>query len=95
MTTARAELSRAISRNAANSSFHMTAFTAFFFCGRFNVIVTIPSLRCTSMVSTNCDDTDGMGFNPHRKRVIRRADYVFVGAAIVAVVALLAWALFS
>jgi hypothetical protein len=47
------------------------------------------------MVSTKGDDTDGMGFNPHRKRVARRADYVFVGAAILAVIAMVAWALFS
>jgi hypothetical protein len=36
-----------------------------------------------------------MGFDPHRKRVARRTDYVFVAAAVLAVVALLAWALFS
>jgi hypothetical protein len=36
-----------------------------------------------------------MGFNPHRKHVRRPADYVFVAAAIVAVIALLAWALFA
>ena len=35
----------------------------------------------------------GMGFNPYRKFVAKRADYVFVVAAIAAVVALLAWAL--
>jgi hypothetical protein len=32
-----------------------------------------------------------MGFNPYRKFVPRRADYVFVAAAILAVIALLAW----
>jgi hypothetical protein len=32
-----------------------------------------------------------MGFDPHRKRVARRTDIVFVVAAIVVVVALLAW----
>jgi hypothetical protein len=73
----------------------MTAFTAFFFSGRFNVIVTIPSLLWTSMVSTSSDDTERMGFNPHRKHVPRRADYLFVGAAIVASVALVVWALFA
>jgi hypothetical protein len=36
-----------------------------------------------------------MGFNPHRKRVARTSDFVFVGAAVVAVLALLGWALFA
>ena len=84
-----------MSRNVASNSFHMTPLIAFFFCGRVRVIVTMPSLRWTSMVSTNGDDTDDMGFDPHRKHVPRRADYVFVAAAIVAVVALVAWALFA
>ena len=34
-----------------------------------------------------------MGFNPYRKFVAKRADYVFVVAAIVAVIGLVAWAL--
>jgi len=34
-----------------------------------------------------------MGFNPYRKFVARPADYVFVAAAAVAIVALLLWAL--
>jgi len=34
-----------------------------------------------------------MGFNPHRRRVARRSDIVFVVAAVVAVVGLLVWAL--
>jgi len=34
-----------------------------------------------------------MGFNPHRKRVTRRSDIVFVAGAVIAVIALLAWAL--
>jgi hypothetical protein len=34
-----------------------------------------------------------MGFNPHRKRVARTTDFIFVGAAVIAVVALLVWAL--
>jgi hypothetical protein len=33
-----------------------------------------------------------MGMNPHRKRVPRTSDYVFVGAAALACVALLVWA---
>ena len=32
-----------------------------------------------------------MGFNPYRKFVAKRADYVFVVAAVVAVIGLLAW----
>ena len=38
------------------------------------------------------DDNDGMGFNPYRKFRARRADYVFVAAAIVAAIALVVWA---
>jgi hypothetical protein len=34
-----------------------------------------------------------MGYNPHRRFVARRADYVFVVAALVVAVALVAWAL--
>jgi hypothetical protein len=34
-----------------------------------------------------------MGFNPYRKFVARPADYVFVVAAVAAVVGLLLWAL--
>ena len=34
-----------------------------------------------------------MGFNPYRKFVAKRADYVFVIAAIAAVVGLVVWAL--
>jgi len=33
-----------------------------------------------------------MGFNPHRKRVRRVSDYVFVAAAILAAVGLVIWA---
>lgn len=38
-------------------------------------------------------DTGQVGFNPYRKFVAKRADYVFVTAAIVAAVALPIWAL--
>jgi hypothetical protein len=34
-----------------------------------------------------------MGFDPARRRVARRTDYLFVGAAVVAVIALLMWVL--
>jgi hypothetical protein len=34
-----------------------------------------------------------MGFDPHRRRVRRASDYVFVAAAVLAAVALVAWAL--
>lgn len=40
-------------------------------------------------------DTDGMGFNPNRKRVARRTDIVFVAAAVIAVIALVAWTAFG
>ncbi len=33
-----------------------------------------------------------MGFNPYRKFRARRADYVFVVAAAIAIIALVAWA---
>jgi len=36
-----------------------------------------------------------MGFNPYRRFVARPADYVFVVAAVLAVVGLLAWALLA
>jgi hypothetical protein len=68
---------------------------AFFFSGRFKVMVTTPSARCTSMVSTSADDTGAMGFDPNRRRVHRRSDYLFVAAAVVAVVVLLAWTVFG
>jgi len=35
--------------------------------------------------------TGTIGFNPHRKRIARRSDIVFVGAAVAACVALLLW----
>ncbi len=36
-----------------------------------------------------------MGFNPFRAQTRKSSDYVFVGAALVVVVALLAWAFFA
>jgi hypothetical protein len=41
----------------------------------------------------SADDTDAMGFNPQRKRVARKSDYVFVGAAVAACIVLLLWTL--
>jgi len=38
------------------------------------------------------DDTDAMGYNPHRKMVRKRGDLLFVVAAIVVAVVLLVWA---
>lgn len=35
---------------------------------------------------------NGMGFNPYRKFVARRADYIFVVTAVTVAVALVAWA---
>lgn len=36
-----------------------------------------------------------MGFNPHRKYVPRKSDFVFVGAAVAAAVGLVLWTLFG
>jgi hypothetical protein len=36
-----------------------------------------------------------VGFNPFREQTRRVSDYVFVGAAVVVVIALLVWALFA
>ena len=41
----------------------------------------------------SADDTDAMGFNPQRKRVARKSDYLFVGATVVACIGLLLWTL--
>jgi len=38
------------------------------------------------------DHTDGVGLNPYRKHVVRRADYVVAGLAGLACLALLVWA---
>jgi len=46
----------------------------------------------TSMVSMPGDDTDGMGYNPHRKHVPKRGDLVIVIAAILVAVLLVVWA---
>ena len=52
----------------------------------------MPSARETCTVSMPGGETDGMGLNPHRKHVPRKSDYLFVGLAALACVALLAWA---
>jgi hypothetical protein len=44
------------------------------------------------MVSMPGDDTEAMGYNPHRKFVPKRGDLLFVTAAIVIALALLVWA---
>jgi len=36
-----------------------------------------------------------VGYNPFRQRVKRRSDILFVGAALVVVIALVAWALLA
>jgi len=36
-----------------------------------------------------------VGFNPFREQTRRTSDYVFVGAAMLVVIALLVWALFA
>lgn len=47
----------------------------------------------TSTDSSEPADTGQMGFNPYRKFVAKPADYAMVIGAVVAVAALLAWAL--
>jgi energy-coupling factor transporter transmembrane protein EcfT len=47
------------------------------------------------MSCTTGHDTGAVGFNPYRKFVPKKTDYVFVVAAIVAVVALVAWTAFG
>ncbi len=59
------------------------------------VTVTMPASRVTSIVSMRRDDTDGVGLNPYRKQTRRPSDYVFVVAAIVVALALIAWALLA
>jgi len=43
----------------------------------------------------HADDTEQMGYNPHRKMVRKRGDLLFVAAAIVVAVLLLVWAFFG
>jgi hypothetical protein len=38
------------------------------------------------------DDTDGVGFNPYRKKVVRRTDFVMLAAAVLVALALVGWA---
>lgn len=45
------------------------------------------------MVSIAGDDTEGMGYNPHRRFVRKRGDLLFVAVAIALAVALVLWAL--
>lgn len=44
------------------------------------------------MVSMTSDDTDAMGYNPHRKYVPKRGDLAIVIAAIAVAVVLVLWA---
>ncbi|HEY4333622.1 MAG TPA: hypothetical protein VGM78_13665 [Ilumatobacteraceae bacterium] len=41
------------------------------------------------------DDTDGMGYNPHRRRVPKRGDLAIVITAIAVAIALVLWALLA
>ncbi|SVC30207.1 uncharacterized protein METZ01_LOCUS283061, partial [marine metagenome] len=45
-------------------------------------------------VASDADDTDGMGFDPRRPHRQRPSDVLYVGAAVVVAVLLVAWALF-
>ncbi len=82
----------AISRKLNSSSSHIAPLAAFFFSGRFSVIVTIPSARSTSSVSKLMSRTilTAVGFNPYRKFKARPADYALVVAAILVALALVA-----
>jgi hypothetical protein len=58
-------------------------------------MVPLPGLVPVAPGGQPSDDTDVMGFDPNRKRVARRTDIVFVAAAVIAVIALLAWTAFG
>ena len=47
------------------------------------------------MVSIAGDDTEEMGYNPHRKLVPKRGDLLLVMIALVVAAVLLVWALFG
>jgi hypothetical protein len=47
------------------------------------------------MVSMPADDTEGMGYNPQRKRVPKRGDLAIVVAAILVAAVLVVWAFFG
>jgi hypothetical protein len=53
----------------------------------------VPLTECAAARSDG--DTGEMGFNPNRKRVARRTDIAFVAAAVIAVIALVAWTAFG
>src|SRR4051794_22062978 len=92
MITTRSAVLPAISLKVSRSSLHICRVAAFFLAGRLSMTVTTPSRRVTSIVSMNGDDTESMGYNPHRKMVRKRGDLLFVVAAIVVAVVLLVWA---
>ena len=52
----------------------------------------MPESLLISIVATPGDHTDHVGFNPYRKYVAKRADYVFVAAAALVCLGLVAWA---
>jgi hypothetical protein len=58
-------------------------------------MVPLPGLLPVAPGGQPAGDTDVMGFDPNRKRVARRTDIVFVAAAVIAVIALLAWTAFG
>ena len=57
------------------------------------IVATLVSIAC-ALVSAS-GNTKQIGFNPHRKRVARRSDIVFVGAAIAVCVVLVVWTMFG
>jgi hypothetical protein len=70
----------------------MVASIAFLRAGLFNSIVTMGPSRRTAMVSTSRDDTDEVGFNPHRKYVPKRSDIALVVVALALALGLVLWA---
>ena len=57
------------------------------------IVATLVSIAC-ALVSAS-GNTEQIGFNPPRKRVARRSDILFVGAAIAACVVLVLWTMFG
>ena len=79
--------------NVASSSSHIVPFAAFFFSGRFSVIVTMPDWRATSRVSMGAKITLSMGLDPYRpRRAPGVFEYTMVGLALIACLALVLWA---
>ena len=99
-TTHRSAALFPISFSVVSNSIHISLFTAFLRSGRFSVMVTMPPLRSTVMAFMGfpvaiwrcADDTEPVGYNPYRKKVVKRGDkWIFVGVA-AAALGLVLWA---